>query len=445
MTPPTGWLIAAPRSGGGKTTVTLSLVAALRRRGVPVRTAKSGPDYIDPAFHAAASGAPGTNLDTWAMPPALLDYLAQGPGLLIVESAMGLFDGVAGEPGRTGAAADLAARFGLPALLVLDVSGQSQTAAAVAHGMDTYRPGVRVGGVVLNRVASPRHRAGAQAAVEAAGLPVLGAIPRDPALSLPERHLGLVQAGEHPNLAARLDALADMAEHCLDIDAIVHHARPLTLRPGRPDGLQPPGQRIALAQDAAFSFIYPHLVAGWRALGAEVVPFSPLRDEPPPDGCDACWLPGGYPELHAGRLAASTGFIAGLRTFAASRPVHGECGGYMVLGTTLEDAAGMHHRMAGLLGHATSFAQRRMTLGYRQATLLSDVAVGRAGDVIRGHEFHYSRCVDDGRDEPLARLRDGQGNDLGPAGGRRGHVSGSFFHAIAADGLTRAGTSADPC
>ncbi len=432
MTTAKGWLVAAPRSGAGKTTVTLGLVAALRRRGVLVRTAKSGPDYIDPAFHAAASGLPGTNLDSWAMPPALLDTLARGPGLLIVESAMGLFDGVAAAAGRSGAAADLAERFGLPVLLVLDVSGQSQTAAAVALGMARFRPGVRVGGVVLNRVASARHRAGAQAAVEGIGLPVLGAIPRDKGLGLPERHLGLVQAGEHPDLAARLQGLADMAERCLDLDAIIAGAGGLRLRSSDAVALPPPGQRVALARDAAFSFVYPHVLAGWRRQGAEVVAFSPLKDEPPPDDCDACWLPGGYPELHGGALGAAAGFLSGLRRFAATRPVHGECGGYMVLGRAMTDADGTGHAMAGLLGHETSFAERRMTLGYRRATTLGAGVLGAAGSVVSGHEFHYAQYRARGTDLPFASLQDGQGAELGPAGGRRGMASGSFFHAIAA-------------
>lgn len=436
MTPPKGWLIAAPRSGAGKTTVTLGLIAALRRRGVLVRTAKSGPDYIDPAFHAAASGHPGINLDSWAMPPALLDTLVQGrdyrQSLLIVESAMGLFDGVSAPPGRTGASADLAERFHLPILLILDVSGQSQTAAAVAWGLHTYRPGVTIGGVILNRVASPRHRAGIEAALAPLGLPVLGAIPRDPSLTLPERHLGLVQAQEHPDLPSQLDALATMAERCLDLDAIQAQARPLTLHPHQTTtALPPPGQRIALAQDAAFSFIYPHLLAGWRAQGAEIMPFSPLAGEPPPDQADTCWLPGGYPELHAPQLAAATGFMAGLRQFAQTRRVHGECGGYMALGAALEDATGQTHRMANLLGHTTSFAQRRMTLGYREATLLQPSLLGPPETTLRGHEFHYARCTDPGPDSPLATLTDGQGNPLGPAGARRGHVTATFFHTIA--------------
>jgi cobyrinic acid a,c-diamide synthase len=437
MTPanPRGWLVAAPRSGAGKTTVTLAIVAALRRRGVAVATGKSGPDYIDPMFHAAAAGAPGVNLDSWAMPPPLLDALAaraaSGASMLVMESAMGLFDGIAGAPGRSGAAADLAERLGLPVLLVLDVSGQSQTGAAIARGMHTHRPGVTVGGVVLNRVASERHRLGAATAIEAIGLPVLGAIPRDATIALPERHLGLVQAAEHPDLAALLARLANIAEQHLDLDAILAQGAPVRLAAGSGASLPPPGQRIALASDAAFSFIYPHVTRGWRDAGAEIVPFSPLADEPPPADCDACWLPGGYPELHAGALAAAARFKAGLATFAGTRPVHGECGGYMVLGSRLEDASGASHAMAGLLGHATSFAKRQMHLGYREAALLADCAIGPAGSVVRGHEFHYARVVDPGQDEPLATLRDGLGQALGFGGGRRGHVAASFFHAIA--------------
>jgi cobyrinic acid a,c-diamide synthase len=203
--------------------------------------------------------------------------------------------------------------------------------------------------------------------------------------------------------------------------------------PGALDGLAlpPPGQRIALARDAAFSFVYPHVLAAWRRAGAELLPFSPLADEAPPEGADSCWLSGGYPELHAGRLAAAARFLDGLRRFAATRPVHGECGGHMVLGEVLEDAAGERHAMAGLLGHSTSFARRKMNLGYRQARLLSDGVLGRDGTVLRGHEFHYATVTQPGDDDPLAMLSDGEGRQIGSAGGRRGRVSGSFFHAIA--------------
>jgi cobyrinic acid a,c-diamide synthase len=430
-----GFIISAPRSGAGKTTVTLGLLAALRRRGVAVRAAKAGPDYIDPAFHAAATGRASVNLDSWAMPPALLDQLlrdaARDAELLLIEGAMGLFDGVAGAAGRTGAAADLAARFGMPVLLVLDVSGQSQTAAAVVRGLSVHDSAVRIGGVVLNRVGSERHRALVADAIAALGVPVVGALPRDDDLTIPERHLGLVQAGEHADLAARLDALADFAERHVNLDDVIGMSAPLPCPAGAGVGIAPPGCRIALASDAAFTFMYPHLLDGWRRAGAEIAPFSPLADEAPPERCDCCWLPGGYPELHAGALAAAARFHAGLKKFAATRPVHGECGGYMVLGEGLEDADGVRHAMTGLLGHATSFAQRRLHLGYREARLLARCPIGSAQARVRGHEFHYASLISTTNDAPLAELADGQGRPLGLAGARRGHVTGTFFHAIA--------------
>jgi cobyrinic acid a,c-diamide synthase len=431
-------IVAAPRSGAGKTTVTLALLAALRRRGLRVQAAKAGPDYIDPAFHAAATGRQSVNLDSWAMGPPLLaglvrDAAAQSD-ILVIEGVMGLFDGIGREPGRTGATADLAARFHLPVVLVLDVSGQSQSAAAVVRGFTSHRPDVRIAGVVLNRTGSDRHKRLVADAMADLPSPILGVVPRDEAITLPERHLGLVQAGEHGDLGAKLDALAEMAERCLDLDAIVALATPPELTSASPRAaLPPPGMRIALAQDAAFTFVYPHVVQGWRQAGAEIVPFSPLAGEAPPDGCDACWLPGGYPELHAGALAAARAFRDGLAAFAQTRPVHGECGGYMVLGEGLEDAAGMRHAMTGLLGHATSFAQRKLHLGYRRARLLSDCALGKDGSALRGHEFHYASVIETGNDAPLAEVSDGEGKPLGPAGGRRGLVTGTFFHAIAVD------------
>jgi len=432
-----GLIIGAPRSGSGKTTITLALLTAFRRRGLRVRAAKSGPDYIDPGFHEAATGASCPNLDSWAMSPAQLDAIvadvASDAELVLIESAMGLFDGVEAELGRSGTAADLAARYRVPVILVLDVSGQSQSAAAVARGFMDHDPAVRIGGVILNCVGSDRHRDGIVRALMPLGVPVLGSMPRDASITLEERHLGLVQSHEHGRLNDFLARLADLAERHLDLSTIVAMATPLAADPPAARMLPPAGQLIALASDAAFSFIYPHLLRSWRSAGADIVRFSPLADEPPPKTCDACWLPGGYPELHGSQLSEANHFRAGIVAFAATRPVHGECGGYMVLGDMLEDASGRQHRMLGLLNHTTSFARRRLHLGYRRATLLSDCALGCVGSSVRGHEFHYASIMDAGTDEALALLADASGRSLGRVGGRRGNVSGSFFHAIAAE------------
>jgi cobyrinic acid a,c-diamide synthase len=430
-------MIAAPRSGSGKTTATLGLLRAFKRRGVDVVGLKSGPDYIDPAFHAAASGREGVNLDSWAMAPALLAALAARAAgesvLALCEASMGLFDGVPAESGRTGASADVAAALGMPVLLVVDVTGQAQSAAAIVKGCAAYDERLKVAGVIVNRVGSERHRRLVVEAIEAMGISVVGALPRNDTIALPERHLGLVQAGETDALEARLEAIADFIETHVDCGRVLAlaGARDCALPVRAPVAVRPPGQRIALARDAAFSFIYPHLVQGWRAAGAEIVPFSPLAGEPPPSDCDLCWLPGGYPELHAGQLAAAARFRAGLRRFAETRPVHGECGGYMALGQSLVDASGVVHAMAGLVGVETSFEKRRMTLGYREARIASNCALGTAGLILRGHEFHYATIVARGADDPFAYVRDVYGAPEAPSGSRRGWVTGSFFHVIA--------------
>jgi len=432
-----GLIIAAPASGTGKTTVMLGLLRALREAGVAVTPFKNGPDYIDPAFHRVASGRPSYNLDSWAMDAGLLDALAGetgGSDLVLAEGSMGLFDGVAraGASG-TGATAELARRYGWPVVLVVDVSGQAQSAAATALGFARLDPSVPFAGVVLNRVASPRHERLVRAGMEAAGIPVLGALPRRADLVLPERHLGLVQAIEHPDLDRTITDYAAFLRDHVDLVA-VRAAAASTLAHGsaaRAALPAPPAQRIAIAQDAAFSFLYPHLLEGWRRAGAEILPFSPLADQAPDAAADLVWLPGGYPELHAGTITAAETFLSGLRTHAEHRPVHGECGGYMVLGEVLVDKAGETHRMAGLLGLVTSHAQRRMHLGYRQATLLAPVAGVPAGARLTGHEFHYSTIVSQ-TDAPLADVADAEGNAVPETGSVRGHVTGSFFHLIAA-------------
>jgi len=432
MTP--GLMIAAPASGTGKTTVMLGLLRALRDAGLTVQPFKSGPDYIDPAFHHAASGRRSFNLDSWAMPAAMLHRLAAQAAdadLVLAEGSMGLFDGVAraGASGN-GASADVARRMGWPVVLVVDVSGQAQSAAATALGFARYDPTLAIAGVILNRVASPRHERLARSGMAAAGIHVFGALPRRGDLTLPERHLGLVQAGEHADLDGRIADYAAFLRDHVDLAALraAAAAGPRDTAPSRP--FAPPAQRIALAQDAAFSFTYPHMLEAWRSAGAEILPFSPLADEAPDAAADLVWLPGGYPELHAGTLAAARRFHDGLAAHARTRPVHGECGGYMALGEALIDADGTRHRMAGLLGLVTSYAQRRMHLGYRHATLHAPMAGIAAGTALRGHEFHYSTILDQ-PDTPLARVTDADGQPVAETGSYRDRVSGTFFHLIA--------------
>jgi cobyrinic acid a,c-diamide synthase len=322
--------------------------------------------------------------------------------------------------------------MGWPVLLVLDPTGQAQTAAAVATGLRDFREGVRVAGVVLNRVASPRHEDLVRHAMEAAGIAVLGALPRHAPIALPERHLGLVQAEELARLETLIAEAARLVAERVDLDAVLQLAECAWTAPttNAAPRLTPPGQRIALARDAAFTFIYPHVLDGWRAAGAEIIPFSPLTDEGPDVSCDVCWLPGGYPELHAGRITANRRFGDSLREFAQTKPVHGECGGYMVLGEGLTDAKGVRHEMTGLLGLETSFARRRMHLGYRRAELAADMPGHAPGKQLRGHEFHYATIVAQ-PDPPLAAVRDANGAEVAETGSRRGRVTGTFFHLIA--------------
>ncbi|RZL81910.1 MAG: cobyrinate a,c-diamide synthase, partial [Sphingomonas sp.] len=313
----------------------------------------------------------------------------------------------------------------------IDVSGQAQSAAATALGFSRYDPSVRIAGVILNRVASPRHERLARSGMDAVGIHVFGALPRRGDLKLPERHLGLVQAVEHPDLDARIAEYVSFLHAHVDIPALRDAATASTRPAGTVSWIRPPAQRIALAQDAAFSFTYAHVLEGWRRAGAEILPFSPLADEPPVADADFVWLPGGYPELHAGKLAEAHRFQAGLTEFAKTRPIHGECGGYMALGKALIDADGVRHKMAGLLGLVTSYAQRKMHLGYRCATLLAPMGGVEAGAALTGHEFHYSTILDQ-PDALLAHVTDAEGNAVPETGSYRGHVSGSFFHMIAA-------------
>ncbi|MBE9552210.1 MAG: cobyrinate a,c-diamide synthase [Proteobacteria bacterium] len=432
--PAPGIIIAAPASSQGKTIVTLAIIRALTNYGLTVAAAKAGPDYIDPAFHAAAGGDPCFNLDPWAMRletfVGIATRLGEDSSLIVCEGAMGLFDGAADGRGST---ADISAITGWPVVLVVDVRGQGASVAALLRGFAGHRADLTLAGVILNRVGSDKHADILTGAIRDSGLnlPVLGCLPRDTALELPDRHLGLVQALEHPALDDFLEGAAEIVRKSIDLKAFRRIARPAPAGHGKIAPLAPIGQRIAVARDEAFAFSYASVLKGWRAAGSELSFFSPLADETPARDADAVYLPGGYPELHAGRIAGNKVFIDGLREAAArDTAIYGECGGYMVLGQALTDADGTPHAMAGLLPLETSFADRRRHLGYRVATAAGDSVLGAQGAVFTGHEFHYATIVAEGPASPLFKVADARGEDCGHAGLTAGRIAGSFIHLI---------------
>ncbi|MGG6895839.1 MULTISPECIES: cobyrinate a,c-diamide synthase [Rhizobium] len=426
-----GLLIAAPASGSGKTTFTLGLLRALRQRGVAVASGKAGPDYIDPAFHAAAAGSPCLNFDPWAMRAELISANSAlhraGGRMLVIEAMMGLFDGAAD---GSGTPADLAALLNLPVVLVVDVSRMSHSVAAVVSGFANFRADIRIAGVVLNRVASERHEGMLRRALDAVRMPILATIGNDKSLALPERHLGLVQAGEHAALEHFIESAAGIVSKACNFEMLLRAAQQNVVHPSAANiaRLMPFGQRIAVARDIAFAFCYEHMLLGWRRRGAEISFFSPLADEGPAADADAIYLPGGYPELHAGKLAEAHQFQSAMREAAARRVrIYGECGGYMVLGDGLVDAAGMRHGMLGLLPVVTSYENRQRHLGYRRVTPLGGSFFEKP---MSAHEFHYSTIVSEGEADRLFAVKDALGTDLGAAGLQRANVAGSYMHLI---------------
>lgn len=461
-----GLIFAAPASHSGKTMVALAVMAGLKQKGVMVTAGKVGPDYIDPGFHREAIATSpakfppaeslakynSVNLDPWAMGDGLLGRLAGGDDdnenndnnnsiVRIIEGAMGVCDG------GDASTAHLASRLGLPIVLILDIRGQAETAAAVALGIqqacdkiiaDTAQACAGLAGVIINRYQSPRHYALVADALAKANIRLFGGIPERAGLAIPSRHLGLQQAGELKTtgtLAPLLAQLANLATTHIDLDALMASAQPIARCP-KPSPLFPPlGQRIAIAQDDAFTFTYPHILADWREAGAEIIPFSPLADSPPDPKADAVYLPGGYPELYLPRLAANHGFLNGLRAAAKQGAwVYGECGGYMALGTSIIDSHGKSHPMAGLLDCATSFAQPKLQLGYRRLQVLN----GEGSPLplpthIRAHEFHYTTAVHE-KGEALFAAQDKNRQPLNTKnstmGLRQGNVFGSYAHII---------------
>lgn len=393
-----GLVIAGVHSGVGKTTVALGLVAAYRRRGLRVQPFKVGPDFIDPGHHSQAAGRPAINLDGWMLSQetnlTLFHHYCQGAHLAVVEGVMGLFDGYDGAS-EAGSTAQIAKWLGLPVILVVAARSLARSAAALVHGFATFDPDLPVAGVIFNQVGSPRHLAYLQQAMAAMpGVRCLGGLPRQEGLIIPERHLGLVTAQEHPLAPAYLDNLAAWVERHLDLTALWES---LPILPGQPQSepaAVPPRVRVGVAQDEAFCFYYFENLRLLQSSGAQLVFFSPRRDTALPSDLHGLYLGGGYPEVFAQELAANLGLREAIRKKAAAGlPIYAECGGLMYLSRGLTTLDGECLPMAGVLPLEVRMLPRLKALGYREVTLTGDTLLGPAGLRVRGHEFHYSEIM----------------------------------------------------
>ena len=413
-----GIILSAPNSGSGKTVITLGILRALKNRSIGITSAKSGPDYIDPRFHALASQSECFNLDSWAMSADRLRSIASQENYFIIEGAMGLFDGAL--PEAKGSTAHLGKILKLPIILIIDASKTSQSIAAIAQGFINFDHELKIGGVILNKVGSEKHERILKKSLSDINIPVLGCVYRDPQLRLPSRHLGLVQAQEQSDLNKFIHNASKIMENSIDLDYLIDTCTDLPVHLGS-EIIAPPAQRIAIASDAAFSFTYPHILDDWHKRGAEISTFSPLSDQVP-DTCDLVFLPGGYPELYAAQLANAYQFKKALQT--ASK-VYGECGGYMTMGNIIIDEEGCAHKMLGLLNLETSFENKKLQLGYRE--IRSEV--GLFTGFYSAHEFHYATTIL-AKGKPLFSVQDAEKNKL-PDSGLINHTSsGSFLHII---------------
>ncbi|MFM1900654.1 MAG: hypothetical protein RLZZ216_1230 [Cyanobacteriota bacterium] len=428
-------LIAAPSSGSGKTLLTLSLIAWARQQGKSIQPFKVGPDYLDPQLLTAASGRPCRNLDLslcgedWVRG----SFLRHGStaDLAVVEGVMGLFDGIG--PSSDGSSAAVAAALQLPVVLVVDASGQAQSLAALVRGFQQHDPSLRLAGVVLNRVSSPRHRELLDAVLEGIDVPLLGSLPRNLSLVLPSRHLGLAPAHELERLEGRLEAWASLAQEHLDLGALLPLLQPPSSRVPPLDSLntEPPNGTsrsllpVAVAQDAAFHFRYPEMQESLEALGMPVLSWSPLADEAIPEEATGLILPGGFPEQHAAALSECKQSLTALRHWFRQRPLYAECGGMLLLGQTLTDLEGRAHPMAGVL----PFRARRgnLQVGYRQLTATTDSLLLRKGERYVGHEFHRWSLETVGKEESLWQV-EGWRSQRREEGWNLNNVHASWVH-----------------
>ncbi len=418
-----GLIFAAPSSRSGKTTITLGLLRALAKTGHNVYPAKCGPDYIDTAYLCAAAGRQAVNLDAFAMSRNRLLSLVPPDGLLMIEGAMGLFDGA--PPDGRGSAASLAKTLDLPIILIVDCASTAQSIAPLVSGFAQFDPYVKIAGLILNNIGSTRHEALIRTALKDTAIPILGLVPRSNSLRRPSRHLGLVQASEDQKISTFIETASDIISNHVDLEMVHGLAKQ---RPARTSThcLRPLGNHIAVARDTAFQFFYEHIARDWQRLGAKISYFSPLKNEFPSAEADAIFLPGGYPELHAKELARAGQFRNAMKDAAGRNvTIYGECGGYMALGKDIVTSDGISYPMCDLLNVKTSFAKRKLHLGYRYCRANNGFLNGS----YTAHEFHYSTVTqEDGT--PLFTARDAQGCELAPMGLVKGSVSGSFAHII---------------
>ena len=429
---PKAFVVAAPHSGAGKTTVTLALLAAFRARGLAVQAFKAGPDYIDPAHHARLTGRPTHNHDSWMLPlevnTRIFDQGSSGADVSVVEGVMGLYDGVDGVRPE-GSTAHIALLLDLPVVLVVDARSMARSAAALVQGFSNFEPGVRIAGVIWNRVGSPSHRRILDEALASAGLaPSLGALPRDSSVSLPERHLGLVTPEDAglPDHFAR--SLARFAEDHVALDELLRIAgqavRSSSVTPAASAG----GIRIGVPRDAAFCFYYEENLRLLRQEAGEVVFFRPTDGDGVPPDLDGLYLGGGYPEAHAQKLSRNEAFLSGIRELhRAGRPIYAECGGFMALCREMEDLEGNRRPMAGIFPVTVRMDARGFRLGYREVRV---EGVRRLhGLVARGHEFHYSRV--ETMPEAIRRayrVWNARGEELEPEGYVAGNTLAGYIH-----------------
>jgi cobyrinic acid a,c-diamide synthase len=429
-----GLVIAGTQSGVGKTTVTLALLAALRRRGLVVQPFKVGPDFIDPGHHSRAAGRVSRNLDGWMLSReanlALFRRQVCKADVAVVEGVMGLFDGYDGAS-EAGSTAQMAKWLGLPVLLVVDARAMARSAAALVQGFAGFDPDLSLAGVVFNRIGSPTHLEYLQQALESVkGVRCFGGLPRDRELAIPERHLGLATAEDHPLAEAYLSCLADWLEHHLDLEGLLQALPPLALAEEPTEMAAAATVRLGVARDRAFCFYYPENLELLAAAGAELIFFSPLNDRELPAELHGIYLGGGYPELAAERLAANAGLRDALKERAAGGlPIYAECGGLMYLAREIRDLESRAHAMAGVLPFTVRMLPRLKALGYREVTLTGPGLLGPAGTRARGHEFHYSEIVGESDNVPrLYRLTPRRGGAAMSEGYCQNHVLASYVH-----------------